>query len=110
MSDEELGIYSPFQYVNRRSFLSFSNDENDQAQGYEINPNHILKAGKLVLRGTVCYEMGEESAVVKYSWTRTAGKSEINFMQDVCDTEGVVNYLRADRICKTSGHLRAQFQ
>ncbi|VDB88723.1 Bgt-50276 [Blumeria graminis f. sp. tritici] len=106
MSDEELGIYSPFRNVNGRSFLSFSTEKDDQAQDYDINPNPIFKAGTLVSRGTVCYEMSEESAIVKYSWTRTAGKSEIDFMQDACDTEGVVNYLRADRICKTSDHLQ----
>ncbi|CAD6502894.1 BgTH12-02568 [Blumeria graminis f. sp. triticale] len=105
MSDEELGIYSPFRNVNGRSFLSFSNEEDDHAQSYEINPDPIFKARKLVSRGTVCFEMGEKNAVVKYSWTRTAGKSEIDFMQDACDTKGVVNYLRADRICKTSDHL-----
>ncbi|VDB88716.1 Bgt-50277 [Blumeria graminis f. sp. tritici] len=43
---------------------------------------------------------------MKYSWTRTAGKSEIDLQQDACDTEGVVNYLQADRICKTSDHLQ----
>ncbi|CAD6503704.1 BgTH12-03362 [Blumeria graminis f. sp. triticale] len=106
MSDQELGIYSPFRHVNGRSLLSLSHEEDDQAQWYEINPDAIFKAGTLVSRGTVCYEIREKNAVVKYSWTRTAGKSEIDFMQDACDTEGVVNYLRANRICKTSDQLQ----
>ncbi|SZF00954.1 unnamed protein product [Blumeria hordei] len=106
MSDEELGIYCPFRYINGRSLLSLSNEKGDQSQDYEINPDPIFKAGTIVSRGTVCYDMRDKNAVVKYSWTRTTGQSEIDFMQDACDTEGVVNYLRADKICKTSDHLK----
>ncbi|SZF04411.1 unnamed protein product [Blumeria hordei] len=106
MSDEELGIYCLFLYINGRSLLSLSNEKGDQSQEYVINPDPILKAGTVVSRGTVCYEMRDENAVMKYSWTRSAGQSEMDFMQDACDTEGVVNYPRADKICKTSDHLK----
>lgn len=106
MSDQELGIDSSIQQANGRSFITVSDKDLKESREFEVNPAPIFKLGTLVTCGTTCYETLNKSAVVKYSWVRTPGESEKDFLREARGTEGVVQYILSDVICKISDHLR----
>ncbi|CAD6503667.1 BgTH12-03326 [Blumeria graminis f. sp. triticale] len=106
MSDQELGIDSSIQKVNGRSTVSIHDENHKKARKFDINPNPFFMAGTIVTRGTTCFETLDKSKVVKYSWVRTLGKSEIDFLQHAHGIDGVVEYVMADVICTIGDHLK----
>ncbi|VDB90536.1 Bgt-51634 [Blumeria graminis f. sp. tritici] len=106
MSDEELGIDSSIQKVNRRSSVSIHDEKLKETRELDINPNPFFMAGTIVTRGTTCSETLDKSKVVKYSWVRIPGKSEIDFLQHASGIDGVVEYVMADVICTIGDHLK----
>ncbi|CCU81596.1 serine/threonine protein kinase domain protein [Blumeria hordei DH14] len=73
---------------------------------FEINPNPFFMVGTLVTRGTICFETLDRSKVVKYSWVRILGKSEIDFLQHAHGIEGVAEYVTTDVICTMGDYLK----
>ncbi|CAD6503681.1 BgTH12-03340 [Blumeria graminis f. sp. triticale] len=106
MSDQELGIDSSIQKVNGRSFVSIYDEKHKETRKFVINPKPFFMVGTIVTRGTTCFETLDKSKVVKYSWVRTPGKSEIDFLQHAHGIDGVVDYVTADVICTIGDHLR----
>ncbi|CAD6503693.1 BgTH12-03352 [Blumeria graminis f. sp. triticale] len=106
MSDQELGIDSSIQKVNGRSSVSIYDENQKETRKFVINPKPFFMVGTIVTRGTTCFETSDKSKVVKYSWVRTPGKSEIDLLQHVHGVEGVAEYVTADVICTIGDHLR----
>ncbi|CAD6503675.1 BgTH12-03334 [Blumeria graminis f. sp. triticale] len=106
MNDQELGIDSSIQKVNGRSFVSIYDEKQKETRKFVINPKPFFMVGTIVTRGTTCFETSDKSKVVKYSWVRTPGKSEIDFLQHAHGVEGVAEYVTADVICTIGDHLR----
>ncbi|CAD6501099.1 BgTH12-01353, partial [Blumeria graminis f. sp. triticale] len=99
MSDQELGIDSSIEKVNGRSSVSIYDEKQKETRKFDINPNPFFMVGTIVTRGTTCFETSDKNSVVKYSWVRTPGKSEIDFLQHAHGIDGVVEYVTADIIC-----------
>ncbi|CAD6503685.1 BgTH12-03344 [Blumeria graminis f. sp. triticale] len=106
MSDQELGIDSSIQKVNGRSSVSIYDEKQKETRKFIINPKPFFMVGTIVTRGTTCFETSDKSKVVKYSWVRTPGKSEIDLLQLAHGVEGVAEYVTADVICTIGDHLR----
>ncbi|CAD6501097.1 BgTH12-01352 [Blumeria graminis f. sp. triticale] len=105
MSDQELGIDSSIEKVNGRSSVSIYDEKQKETRKFDINPNPFFMVGTIVTRGTTCFETSDKNSVVKYSWVRTPGKSEIDFLQHAHGIDGVVEYVTADIICTIGDHL-----
>ncbi|CCU76931.1 serine/threonine-protein kinase Sgk2 [Blumeria hordei DH14] len=105
MSDQELGMDSSIRQVDGRSFVSIDDKKLKKRTEFEINPNSFFRVRTLASRGTTCFETSDESKVVKYSWFRIPGKSEIDFLYHANGIEGVVEYVSADVICTIGDHL-----
>ncbi|CAD6503727.1 BgTH12-03385 [Blumeria graminis f. sp. triticale] len=106
MSEQELGIDSSIQKVNGRSSVSIYDENQKETRKFVINPKPFFMVGTIVTRGTTCFETSDKSKVVKYSWVRTPGKSEIDLLQLAHGVEGVAEYVTADVICTIGDHLR----
>ncbi|SZF02823.1 unnamed protein product [Blumeria hordei] len=105
MSDQELGMDSSIRHVDGRSFVSIDDKKLDKTTELELKPDSFFRVGTLVTRGTTCFETTDKSKVVKYSWVRIPGKSEIDFLKHANGIEGVVEYVTADVICTIGDHL-----
>ncbi|CAD6503663.1 BgTH12-03322 [Blumeria graminis f. sp. triticale] len=105
MSDQELGLDTTIKHINGRFFVRVEDKKLQEKMELEINPVPIFKSGKLAARGTTCYETVDKLSVVKYSWNRTPGKSEIKFLKRARGVKGVIKYVASDKICKISDHL-----
>ncbi|SZF00766.1 unnamed protein product [Blumeria hordei] len=106
MSDQELGMDLSIRHVDGRSFVSIDDKKLDKTTELELKPDSFFRVGTLVTRGTTCFETTDKSKVVKYSWVRIPGKSEIDFLKHANGIEGVVEYVTADVICTIGDHLR----
>ncbi|VDB83544.1 Bgt-20078 [Blumeria graminis f. sp. tritici] len=102
MSDEEVGLDTTIHRVDKRYMITIDNEESGQTREIEINPKPIIRPEKLTSCGTTCYRSVGEKFLVKYSWHRVHGKSEIDLLKEALQVRGVINLVASEIIHKRS--------
>ncbi|CAD6501132.1 BgTH12-01386 [Blumeria graminis f. sp. triticale] len=102
MSDEEVGLDTTIRKVDGRSIITIDDGEPGLTREIEINPKPIIRSQKLTSCGTTCYRSVDEKFLVKYSWHRVHGKSEIDLLKEALQVNGVINLVASETIHKLS--------
>ncbi|VDB83538.1 Bgt-20087 [Blumeria graminis f. sp. tritici] len=102
MSDEEVSLDTTIRKVDGRSIITISDGEPGQTREVEIDPKPVGQSSNLVSRGTTCYRSVDEKLLVKYSWHRVHGKSEIDLLKEALQVKGVISLVASETIYKRS--------
>ncbi|CAD6501148.1 BgTH12-01402 [Blumeria graminis f. sp. triticale] len=102
MSDEEVGLDTTIREVDGQPMITIDDGEPGQTREIEINPKPIIRPEKLISCGTTCYRSVDEKFLVKYSWHRVHGKSEIDLLKEALQVRGVINLVASEIIHKRS--------
>ncbi|SZF02213.1 unnamed protein product [Blumeria hordei] len=98
MSDEELGLDTTIRKVDGRSMITISSGESGETREIEIDPKPLIRPRELFSNGTACYRSLDDKLLVKYSWRKICGKSEIDFLKEALPVKGVINLVASDTI------------
>ncbi|SZF02221.1 unnamed protein product [Blumeria hordei] len=102
MSDEEVGLDTTIQRVDMSYMIKIDNDDYGQTREIEIEPDPITRPEILTSCGTTCYRSVDEKFLVKYSWHRVRGKSEIDLLKEALQVKGVIQLVASETIHKLS--------
>ncbi|CCU82826.1 serine/threonine-protein kinase Sgk2, partial [Blumeria hordei DH14] len=102
MSDEELGLDTTIRKVDGRSMITISSGESGETREIEIDPKPLTNRRKLHSNGTTCYRSLDDKLLVKYSWRKICGKSEIDLLKEALPVKGVINLVASDTIHRFS--------
>ncbi|SZF02210.1 unnamed protein product [Blumeria hordei] len=96
-----------FWLIDRTGAFSsglISIEDDEKTREIEIDPKPLTQPRELLSNGTTCYRSLDDKLLVKYSWRKICGKSEIDFLKEALPVKGVINLVASDTIHRFSDH------
>ncbi|CAD6499688.1 BgTH12-03796 [Blumeria graminis f. sp. triticale] len=104
MSRDELGFDKSIKEKDGEYFVLVNKKGSKGSKKFNINPVPVVRPETLVTRGTTCFETIDKDNIIKYSWNRDPGNTEVNLLKEAKGTEGVVEYVMSDKIWQIKNH------
>ncbi|VCU39852.1 Bgt-50724 [Blumeria graminis f. sp. tritici] len=106
MSRDELGFDKSIKEKDGEYFVLVKKEGSKSTKRFNINPVPVVRPETLVTRGTTCFETIDKDNIIKYSWNRDPGNTEVNLLKEAKGTEGVVEYVMSDKIWQIKNHVQ----